>query len=261
MEIENIDNDDNDNNKVNLSKSVNIKNEISLKNTNNNNTNNLLNNSSPNIPHEVVVSQTIYQLKVILIGNSSVGKTSLVNRFMGHEFQENYQCTINADFKIKLISLDQTTSAELTVWDTCGQERYKSITRTYFKDAHGIILVYDVSNMDSFNSLSSWLKEIKNNSNLEPDIVLVGNKIDLEDRKVTKEKGEKFAEKNGLIYTETSSKEGFNIDSPFEKLAQAFINKVKDNPNYNNNNDNNLKYLGKRNYTFEKKREKEIKCC
>ena len=245
-----------DDNKPNLSKSVNVKMESSLKNSNN-----ILNTSSPTAPHEVVLSQTIYQLKVILIGNSSVGKTSLVNRFMGHEFQEHYQCTINADFKIKLVSVDPSTSAELTVWDTCGQERYKSITRTYFKDAHGIILVYDVGNLDSFNSLSSWLKDAKNNSNLDPDIVLVANKIDLEDRKVSKEKGQKFAEKNGLIYTETSSKEGLNVDSPFEKLAHAFINKIKNNPDYNNkNNDNNLKCLGVT-QTFEKNREKEVKCC
>ena len=246
-----------DDNKPNLSKSVNIKSDSSLRNK----STNILNTSSPNAPHEVVLSQTIYQLKVILIGNSYVGKTSLVNRFMGHEFQESYQCTINADFKIKLISLDPSTSAELTVWDTCGQERYKSITRSYFKDAHGVILVYDVGNIKSFNSLPSWLTDIKNNSNLDPNIVLVANKIDLEHREVTKEKGQRFAEKNGLIYTETSSKEGLNVDSPFELLANAFISKIKDNPNYNTkNNDNNLKQLGERKM-FEKNREKEVKCC
>ena len=230
-------------------------------NVSTNNANQKMNNTNPNLSHEVILTQTIYQLKIILIGDSNVGKTSLVNRFMGYEFEKNYVCTINADFKIKLVSVDPSTSAELTVWDTCGQERYKSITRTYFKDAHGIILVYDVGNLDSFNSLSSWLKDAKNNSNLDPDIVLVANKIDLEDRKVSKEKGQKFAEKNGLIYTETSSKEGLNVDSPFEKLAHAFINKIKNNPDYNNkNNDNNLKYLGVT-QTFEKNREKEVKCC
>ena len=211
--------------------------------------------------HEVILRQSIYQLKIILVGDSSVGKTTLVNRYMGYEFNENYSCTINADFKIKSLSITPNIGAELTIWDTCGQERFKSLTRQYFKDAHGVILVYDVSDLNSFNNISSWLKEIKTCSNLNPDIALVANKIDLENRKVNKETGTKFAEKNGLIYIETSSKEGINIDSPFEKLATALINKIKDNPNYNiHTTDDNMKNYGKKN-EFEKNREKDVKCC
>ena len=111
--------------------------------------------------HEVILRQSIYQLKIILVGDSSVGKTTLVNRYMGYEFNENYSCTINADFKIKSLSITPNIGAELTIWDTCGQERFKSLTRQYFKDAHGVILVYDVSDLNSFNNISSWLKEIK----------------------------------------------------------------------------------------------------
>ena len=101
------------------------------------------------------------------------------------------------------------------------------MTRQYFKDAHGVILVFDVSDSKSYNNLSSWLKEIKNNSNRDPDIILVANKIDIENRKITKDTGSKFAEKNGLMYAETSSKEGLNVDSPFEQIAQSLVNKVK----------------------------------
>ena len=125
-------------NKENLSQSTPIKGVTDFSNNSLNNSN----NSSPNIPHEVFVNRTIYQFKIILIGDSNVGKTSLINRFMGYEFQENYACTINADFKIKTLTIDQATGAELTVWDTCGQEKFRSLTRQYFKDAHGIIISF-----------------------------------------------------------------------------------------------------------------------
>ena len=211
--------------------------------------------------HEVILRQSIYQLKIILVGDSSVGKTTLVNRYMGYEFNENYSCTINADFKIKSLSITPNIGAELTIWDTCGQERFKSLTRQYFKDAHGVILVYDVGDLNSFNNISSWLKEIKTCSNLNPDIALVANKIDLENRKVSKETGTKFAEKNGLIYIETSSKEGINIDTPFEKLAKSLVEKIQSNPNLNNNNDDDyIKNYGIKK-ELEKNREKDIKCC
>jgi Ras-related protein Rab-18 len=223
--------------------------------------NNSGNNSSPNIPHEVFVNRTIYQFKIILVGDSSVGKTSLVNRFMGFEFQENYACTINADFKIKSLNIDPTTGAELTVWDTCGQEKFRSMTRQYFKDAHGIILVYDVNNEQSFKGLSTWLNEIRNNTNKDVSIVLVGNKIDLNNRIISKDEGNDFASKNGMMYVETSSKNGINIDVPFENLANKIIKKIRDNPDYENETvEQKLRKLGERN-EIERKREKEVKCC
>ena len=227
----------------------------------NNSLNSSGNNSSPNIPHEVFVNRTIYQFKIILVGDTAVGKTSLVNRFMGFEFQENYACTINADFKIKSLNIDPTTGAELTVWDTCGQEKFRSITKQYFKDAHGIILVFDVNSEESFQGLSSWLNEIKNNSNKNPNIILVGNKIDLNDRKISKEEGNEFATKNGMMYVEASSKEGININTPFENLANIIIKKIKDNPEYENETvEQKLMNLRERN-AIERKREKEVKCC
>jgi small GTP-binding protein len=181
---------------------------------------------------------------------------------MGFGFEENYPCTINADFKIKTLTMDEVTGAELTVWDTCGQEKYKALTRQYFKDAHGVILLYDVTNEDSFKGLTSWLTEIRNNSNKDVSIVLVGNKIDLNDRKITKEVASEFAIKNGLFYYETSSKDGINIDVPFENLAKDIVKKIKENA-YNESNETveqKLERIKERNI-IERKREKEVKCC
>ncbi len=243
----------------NLSKSTPLK---GITNNSNNSLDNSANITNPNIPHEVYSNRTIYQFKIILIGDMSVGKTSLVNRFMGFEFSENYTCTISADFKIKSLSIDPSTGAELTVWDTCGQEKYRSITRQYFKDVHGIVLVYDVHNDNSFNGLSSWLDEIKNNCNKDVSIVLVGNKIDLDDRKISKEQGNDFASKNGMMYVETSSKEGININSPFEKLAIEIIKKIKEKQDNGSNEtvEEQLKKLNERR-EIERQREKEVKCC
>ena len=105
--------------------------------------------------------KTFYKLKIILIGDSGVGKTSLLGRYMDEAFIPNKPCTINADFKIKSIKIDSFTTVEITIWDTCGQERYRSMTNQYFKDAHGIILMFDVCDKRSFTDLDIWLDEIK----------------------------------------------------------------------------------------------------
>ena len=213
-------------------------------------------NQNQNNPREISDSQTVYQFKIILVGDSAVGKTSLVNRFMGLEYQENMTCTINADFKLKSLSLDSSTGVDLTVWDTCGQEKYRSMTRQYFKDAQGVLLVFDVNNENSFSGLNEWLNEIKTNcNNSNVSIVLVGNKIDLNDRIISKEEGNEFAEKNGLLYVETSSKDGININTPFEMLSNDIVKKI--NEHQNGYNEKNLKKIER--YEIERQREQEVK--
>ena len=216
-------------------------------------------NQNSDNPHEVA-SNNVYQFKIILIGDSAVGKTSLINRFMGSEFQENITCTINADFKLKSLSLDASNGVDLTVWDTCGQEKYRSMTRQYFKDAQGIVLVYDVNNENSFKGLPLWLNEVKTNcNNNNVSIVLVGNKIDLNERVISKEEGNEFAQTNGLMYVETSSKDGININTPFENLSNDIIQKIKQNQN--GYNAQNLKKIERYEIEREREREKEVKCC
>ena len=204
-------------------------------------------------------SKIFYQFKIVLLGDSGVGKSSLLSRYMDEGFFPNKPCTINADFKVKSMTVDQYSSAQITIWDTCGQERYRSMTGRYFKGAHGIILIYDVADKRSFADLDIWLEEIKKNTIKEDiSIILVGNKIDLKFRNIKNEDAKNFAEKNNLMYCETSCKEGLNVDMAFDLITKDIINKQNNNNVYESNElSSNLLDIK----TKEKKREKEIMCC
>ena len=179
-----------------------------------------------------------YQFKIVLSGDSTVGKTSLLTRFIEGKFCEFNKCTICDDFKTILIKIDQTTTAKLTIWDTAGQEKYRALTRNYFKDAHGIVLLYDVTNKSSFISLNKWLDDINENILRENvSIILVGNKIDLPNRVISYDEGDDFAKKNNLLYCETSTKEGNNIDDVFEMIAN---NIIENKNSYGDSNDVSL---------------------
>ena len=189
-------------------------------------------------------SKIFYQFKIILLGDSGVGKTSLLNRYMSEEFIPNKPCTINADFKMKSMIIDQNSSAQITIWDTCGQEKYLAMTRQYFKDAHGIILMYDIAdkrsfyrnaslailvysidNVNSFNNIEAWLNEIKSQANPETKVFLIGNKIDLEDqRKITIEMAQTFSNEHSFnFFVETSAKTGFNAQNVFVEAAKELF--------------------------------------
>jgi Ras-related protein Rab-18 len=223
-----------------------------------------MNNRNSNVSIKSTDSKRFYKLKLILIGDSGVGKTSLLNRYMGEQFIPNQPCTINADFKIKSIRIDELTFAEIIIWDTCGQERYRSMTRQYFQDAHGIILVYDVCDKRSFADLNIWLEEIKKNSIKENiSIILCGNKIDLKFRNTSFEEASTFAKNNDILYCETSSKEGFNIETAFEKLIKDIIEKMNRNSQFDTETRKSasLRESTKAVSGKERKREKEVKCC
>ena len=180
----------------------------------------------------------IYQFKIVLTGDSTVGKTSLLTRFIEGKFLELSKCTICADFKTKLIKIDQATTAKLTIGDSAGQEKYRALTRNYYKDAHGIILLQDVTNKSTFQSLDKWLDDINENILRENvSIILVGNKMDLPNRVISYEEGDNFAKKYDLLFYETSAKEGNNIDEVFKKIANDII---ENKNNLNNSNDVSL---------------------
>ena len=207
--------------------------------------------------------KTYYKFKLILVGDSGVGKTSLLGRYMDNGFSQNLPCTITADFKIKSLVIDSLTSVQLTIWDTCGQEKFKSMTDQYFKFSHGVILVFDVADKRSFGDLDFWLKKIKKNAiNDDISIILVGNKIDLKFRNITSEEASKFAKENNILYCETSCKEGINIEDPFETLTKDIISKKKIQKNFENEINEKIS-LNSTNAVRgkEHKREKELKCC
>ena len=171
-------------------------------------------------------SKIKYEIKLILVGDSGVGKTSLLGRYMNEPFTEK-KCTIFHDFKIKIINFDSSTQIILTIWDTCGQEKYRSLNKLFFNDVKGIVLMYDVSDKKSFQNLDKWLNDISEHIIKEDvAIVLRGNKIDIKPRNISYEEGYKYAIKNDMLYCETSSKEGINIDIVFENAIKNIIEKI-----------------------------------
>lgn len=147
-------------------------------------------------------------VKLIIIGDSGVGKTNVLMRFCDSEFKENYVATIGVDFKVKVLQIEDKR-IKLQIWDTAGQERFKNITQTYYKGAMGIILTYSVTEEMSFENIERWITQI--NENTSPDVkkILIGNKCDLQpNRKVTTEAGQRLANKYSMPFMEVSARTG-----------------------------------------------------
>jgi len=183
--------------------------------------------------------------KILLIGNSNVGKSSLFIRFVDNEWKENFIPTIGVDFKIKSIKIDNKT-IKLQIWDTAGQERFKSILSSYYKGANGILLLYDITNINSFKNLSSWLIEIEKNSTKNVKKILIGNKCDLNElRKISTNQGKEFADTYNMKFIETSAKNNINIDECFYILGKELIKNLdlkldKKDLKFQLNNNNNI---------------------
>ena len=164
-----------------------------------------------------------YLFKLLLIGNSSVGKSSLLVRFVDDVWEENFVPTIGVDFKLKTLDVNGK-KVKLQIWDTAGQERFKNITASYYRGGNGVLVVYDITDRDSFNNLNSWLIEIEKNANKNVFKLLIGNKNDLEsERKVTFNEGKEFADSNGMKFIETSAKTADKVYEAFELLTQEII--------------------------------------
>jgi len=160
-----------------------------------------------------------YLFKLLLIGDSGVGKSCLLLRFADHKYTESYISTIGVDFKIRTIDHDGKT-IKLQIWDTAGQERFRTITSSYYRGAHGIIIVYDVTDMESFSNVKQWLSEIDRYASDNVNKLLVGNKCDLVNKKVvTYEEAHDFAEKAEMPFLETSAKTATNVEQAFLKMA------------------------------------------
>ncbi|KAI3850189.1 hypothetical protein MKW98_008491 [Papaver atlanticum] len=175
-----------------------------------------------------------YLFKLLLIGDSSVGKSCLLLRFADDSYVDSYISTIGVDFKIRTVELDGKT-VKLQIWDTAGQERFRTITSSYYRGAHGIIIVYDVTDMESFNNVKQWLNEIDRYANDSVCKLLVGNKSDLVDKKVVDtETAKAFADSLGIPFLETSAKEGSNVEQAFLTMAAEIKKKMGNQPTSHN---------------------------
>ena len=171
-----------------------------------------------------------YLLKYIIIGDASVGKSNLLLRYSTGEFRSEYQTTIGVEFAAKNVNIDNLVY-RIQLWDTSGQEQFKSITRNYYKNSACALVVYDITSRDSFNNVATWIDEIRAQCTQSIYMVLVGNKIDLESvgkRQVETAEGQELAEKYEIKFYETSAKAGTNVDDVFFNSAKEIAKRIKD---------------------------------
>jgi len=171
-----------------------------------------------------VKAQYDHLLKLLLVGDSSVGKTSLLLRYTQGDFKDAVRNTVGVDLKVKMVNF-RGKKLKLTIWDTAGQERFRTLTSAYYRGAHGIVLVYDISSRQSFEDIKEWLKEVDvYSTNAEAVKMLVGNKTDREpQREVTKEQGAAFARANNMLFIEASAKTQSGVELAFEELIQKIL--------------------------------------
>ena len=191
-----------------------------------------------------------YNFKLLTIGECGVGKTCLLFRFVDDSFTANRPNTIGIDYKIKTINLENKI-IKLYLWDTAGEERFRIISKTLYKDAHGIILTYDITDRNSFLNIRNWIKQIEANTPTNVCKVLVGNKCDKSDRVITEKEGKMLADEFGMRFFETSAKTNKNVNETFKFLAQEILkanqekiqtsfSQVVNNKNIKNSNNNEI---------------------
>ena len=164
--------------------------------------------------------------KVLLLGDTTVGKTCFLLKYTDKTFIEEHMTTIGLDYRLKSLKLKNGKELKLQIWDTAGQERFRTITKSYYKGSEGILLIYDVTKRESFENVKTWVSQIREEVSKSSVIYVVGNKIDLEDtRKVTTEEGVNLAKELELPFKEASAKNGINIDETFYDLAEM-IDKI-----------------------------------
>jgi len=195
-----------------------------------------------------------YLFKLLLIGDSGVGKSCLLLRFADDSFTDSYISTIGVDFRFRTVNIDMKT-VKLQIWDTAGQERFRTITSAYYRGAHGIIMVYDVTNLETIEHVEEWLNEVNRHASESTLKLLVGNKADLQDdKKVSSEEAKKFADNLGISFLETSAKNSTNVEVAFLTMAKQLI-QAKEASGGSKNNENSQVIL------TNPKEQKKKNCC
>ena len=198
-----------------------------------------------------------YIIKILTLGDTLVGKSSIVLRFSDNRFDDNHLATIGIDYKTKYIKV-KDASVKVLLWDTAGQEKFRNIARQYYKGANGVLLIYDVCDRKTYERIGFWMDELKQNNEIEQlYIILVGNKIDLEEKRVvTREEAEKYAEDNNINYIEVSAKTGEGILDLFNEVTKGTMDKVFNDQDNNEDKEKIKTYLDTNNNRKRKK-----KCC
>ena len=165
--------------------------------------------------------------KIMVLGESKVGKTSLIKRYTKDQFGGVYLTTVGMDFQDKIIEIEDK-KVRLQVWDTAGQERFRNVTKSYFQSSHGLLVVYDITDRESFEKINFWIENIKNNAPENAKLILVGNKCDLaNERKVSYEEGENYAKNLNIKFFEASARDGTNVNELFFYLANEIYQDEK----------------------------------
>ena len=202
--------------------------------------------------------QEDYKIKIIVVGDSGVGKTNLINRFASDKFDTNSKATIGVEFVYKTLKINKEV-IKVEVWDTAGQERYRAITSSYYKGAKGAIIVYDITNEDSFNNVESWMNEVTKKGKTDMQFLLVGNKKDLvNDRKVTEQKGIDKAKELNMNLFEASALEKTNVNEAFNYLMKEIYLNIRREKNINTNNEEKI---GQSGIALNTNKKNKKKCC
>ncbi|MCQ2820751.1 MAG: GTP-binding protein [archaeon] len=167
-------------------------------------------------------TQNEFKFKIMIIGESSIGKTSFIGRYTNNNFKLEYISTVGIDFQIKNLTL-KGKNIKLQIWDTAGQERFRNITKNYFQSSQGFIIAYDITDRPSFESITKWVQAINESASSDSKKILIGTKCDKDGREVSSEEGKALADSIGSKFYETSAKDNINVTETFESLTMDIL--------------------------------------